>query len=193
MGGDRPFTAKLDEFFTAEGDLGEEASMDISGLIGMYAHGNEPSHHIVYLLPLCGPAVENGRESALHPAGILHDPARRHHRQRRLRPDVGMAYLLGARILSGEPVERRFVFGSPLFDRATLQLPGGRIFEIRAENDPAKNIYIQSVKLNNGQPYENSYITYDDIMAGGTLTFVMVPWPNEALGAKPENRPQTAI
>lgn len=93
MGGDRPFTAKLDELlFTAEGDLGEEASMDISGLIGMYAHGNEPSHHIVYLLPLCGPAVENGRESALHPARILHGPARRHHRQRRLRPDVGMAY-----------------------------------------------------------------------------------------------------
>ena len=85
-----------------------------------------------------------------------------------------------------------FVFGSPLFDRATLRLPGGRTFEIRAENDPAKNIYIQSVKLN-GQPYENSYITYDDIMAGGTLTFVMGPRPNEAFGAKPENRPQTAI
>lgn len=54
MGGDAPFTAKLDEFFTAEGDMGEEASMDISGLIGMYAHGNEPSHHIVYLYPYAG-------------------------------------------------------------------------------------------------------------------------------------------
>lgn len=103
-----------------------------------------------------------------------------------------MAYPLGARILSGEPFERRLRLRQSALRQATLRLPGGRTFEIRAENDPAKNIYIQSVKLN-GQPYENSYITYDDIMAGGTLTFVMGPRPNEAFGAKPENRPQTAI
>ena len=192
MGGDRPFTAKLDEFFTAEGDLGEEASMDISGLIGMYAHGNEPSHHIVYLYPYAGQQWKTAEKVryiqrefyTARPDGIIGNE------------DCGQ--MSAWHILSAlgfyqvNPSNGVFVFGSPLFDRATLRLPGGRTFEIRAENDPAKNIYIQSVKLN-GQPYENSYITYDDIMAGGTLTFVMGPRPNEAFGAKPENRPQTAI
>lgn len=192
MGGDRPFTAKLDEFFTAEGDLGEEASMDISGLIGMYAHGNEPSHHIVYLYPYAGQQWKTAEKVryiqrefyTARPDGIIGNE------------DCGQ--MSAWHILSAlgfyqvNPSNGIFVFGSPLFDKATLRLPGGRTFEIRAENDPAKNIYIQSVKLN-GQPYENSYITYDDIMAGGTLTFVMGPQPNEAFGAKPENRPQTAI
>ena len=192
MGGDRPFTAKLDEFFTAEGDMGEEASMDISGLIGMYAHGNEPSHHIVYLYPYAGQQWKTAEKVryiqrefyTAQPDGIIGNE------------DCGQ--MSAWHILSAlgfyqvNPSNGIFVFGSPLFDKATLRLPGGRTFEIRAENDPAKNIYIQSVELN-GQPYENSYITYDDIMAGGTLTFVMGPQPNEAFGAKPENRPQTAI
>lgn len=192
MGGDAPFTAKLDEFFTAEGDMGKEASIDISGLIGMYAHGNEPSHHIVYLYPYAGQQWKTAEKVryiqrefyTAAPDGIIGNE------------DCGQ--MSAWHILSAlgfyqvNPSNGVFVFGSPLFDRATLRLPDGKTFEILAENDPAKNIYIQSVRLN-GQPYEKSYITYDDIMAGGTLTFVMGPEPNTSFGAQPENRPHTVI
>ena len=80
------------------------------------------------------------------------------------------------------------VFGSPLFDKATVRLPEGKTFEVVAQNNSKDNIYIQSVTLN-GQPYEKAYITYDDVMKGGNLTFVMGNTPNKDFGAAPENRP----
>lgn len=84
-----------------------------------------------------------------------------------------------------------FVFGSPLFPSLTLRLENGRSFTVTAEGNSDTNIYIQSATLN-GQPYEKSYITYDDIMAGGELHFVMGDKPNKSFGAAPESRPVSA-
>ena len=81
-----------------------------------------------------------------------------------------------------------FVFGSPQFDSVVIQLPDKKTFTILAQNNTPENMYIQSVKLN-GQPYEKSYIGYDDIMKGGTLEFTMGAQPNKTFGAAPENRP----
>ena len=84
-----------------------------------------------------------------------------------------------------------FVFGSPLFPRLTVELENGRTFTVTAEGNSDTNIYIQSASLN-GKPYDKSYITYDDIMAGGELRFVMGATPNKEFGAAPESRPVSA-
>lgn len=190
MGGDVPFISKLDSLFLVEGELGENASPDISGLIGMYAHGNEPSHHVTYLYPYA--EQWKTAEKVRHiqdvfytdqPEGVIGNE------------DCGQMsawYIMSALgFYQVNPSNGVFVFGSPLFDKASVHLPEGKTFEVVAQNNSKENVYIQSVLLN-GKPYNNSYILYDDIMKGGNLTFVMGNTPNKEFGAAPENRPKTA-
>ena len=191
MGGDAPFIAKLDSLFTAEGEMGAEASPDISGLIGMYAHGNEPSHHVTYLYSYAGEPWKTAEKVRFiqdefytdQPEGVIGNE------------DCGQMSAWHVMSAMGfyqvNPSNGVYVFGSPLFPKATIHLPEGKTFEIVAQNNNKENIYIQSVTLN-GQPYEKSYILYEDIMKGGNLTFVMGNTPNKAFGAAPENRPKTA-
>ncbi len=190
LGGDQKFVAKLDSFFIAEGDMGPEASADISGLIGQYAHGNEPSHHIAYLYPYAGQqwkTAEKVRYIQKHfytdkPDGIIGNE------------DCGQMsawYLLSSMgFYQVNPAKGMFVFGSPLFPKMTVNLPNGKRLEIIAENNSDENIYIQSVKLNNA-PYQKTYITYDEIMKGGTILFVMGNQPNHKFGADAANRPSS--
>ncbi len=192
FGGDAQFTAKLDSFFVAEGDMGEEASADISGLIGMYAHGNEPSHHIAYLYPYAGEQWKAAEKVRFvqkefytdQPDGIIGNE------------DCGQ--MSAWHIMSAlgfyqvNPSNGIFVFGSPLFEKATINLPGGKTFVVEAPGNSDENIYIQSALLN-GEPYSKSFITYSDIMNGGTLSFVMGNTPNKEFGTAPENRPKTEI
>ena len=84
-----------------------------------------------------------------------------------------------------------FVFGSPLFTKTTVRIPGGKPFTVIAQNNNAKNIYIKSAKLN-GKAYTKSYITYNDIMKGGTLEFVMSASPNKNFGKAQKDRPVSA-
>ena len=100
-----------------------------------------------------------------------------------------MVHYVGNGILN--PSNGVFVFGSPLFPSLTLRLENGRSFTVTAEGNSDTNIYIQSATLN-GQPYEKSYITYDDIMSGGELHFVMGDEPNKSFGTAPESRPVSA-
>ena len=191
MGGDAPFIAKLDSLFTAEGEMGAEASPDISGLIGMYAHGNEPSHHVTYLYSYAGEPWKTAEKVRFiqdefytdQPEGVIGNE------------DCGQMSAWHVMSAMGfyqvNPSNGVYVFGSPLFPKATIHLPEGKTFEIVAQNNNKENIYIQSVTLN-GQPYEKSYILYEDIMKGGNLTFVMGNTPSKAFGAAPENRPKTA-
>ncbi len=188
LGGDQKFTAKLDSFFLAEGDMGPEASMDISGLIGQYAHGNEPSHHIAYLYSYAGEqwkTAEKVRYIQKHfytdqTDGIIGNE------------DCGQMsawYLLSAMgFYQVNPTKGIYVFGSPLFPQITLRLPGGKQFVIIAENNNDENIYIQSVRLN-GSLYKKTYITYGDIMNGGTLQFTMGSQPSRTFGKNQIDRP----
>lgn len=190
MGGDDAFVTKLDSFFVAKGDLGPEASADITGLIGQYAHGNEPSHHIAYLYTYAGEQWKTAEQVRYiqkefytdQPDGIIGNE------------DCGQ--MSAWHIISAlgfyqvNPSNGIFVFGSPLFDKASINLENGKIFEVITENNSDQNIYIQSVELN-GKVYEKSYITYDDIMKGGTLKFVMGNVPNKEFGAYKKNRPMT--
>ena len=192
FGGEKPYIQKLDSLFIVQGDLGANASPDISGLIGQYAHGNEPSHHITYLYAFAGQQWKTAEKvnyilnNEYHdqPAGLCGNE------------DCGQMsawYILSSLgFYQVNPASGCFVFGSPLFDKASISLPAGKRFVINVNKQGSNNIYIQSVKLN-GKPYSRSYITYKEIMAGGRLDFVMGDSPNKKFGAKPENRPQSKV
>lgn len=188
FGSDEAFTCKLDSLFTVESNLGEGASPDISGLIGQYAHGNEPSHHTIYLYNYAGqpykaaPLLRKVMNELYkdEPAGLCGNE------------DVGQMsawfVLSSMGIYQVEPTGGKFVFGSPLFDSATINVGDGRTFEIRTINNSDDNIYIQSARLN-GRPYEKSYIDFALIKAGGLLEFEMGPVPSKTFGIEPDARP----
>lgn len=172
FGGKRPFVTKLDSLFTISGDLGENASPDISGLIGQYAHGNEPSHHILYMYNYVGQhdkTAEKVRE-------VLKTMYHNDFDGLSGNEDVGQMsawYILSSLgIYQVEPAGGRYMFGSPLFDKAIVNVGKGKTFTIIAHNNSAKNVYVQQIKLN-GRPYKKLYIDYKDIVSGGTLEFFM--------------------
>ncbi|MDE6779210.1 MAG: GH92 family glycosyl hydrolase [Alistipes sp.] len=163
---------KLDSLFTVSSVIeGAETSPDISGMIGQYAHGNEPSHATLYLYTMLGQpwkTADRVREvlaTLYHaaPDGLSGNE------------DVGQMsawYVLSSLgMYEAEPAGGRYWFGSPLFDRAELQVPGGT-FRIVAENNSAENKYIQRVWLD-GRPYTKPHIAHADIMRGGELRFEM--------------------
>lgn len=188
FGSEEAFVTKLDSLFIVEGDLGADASPDITGLIGQYAHGNEPSHHVLYLYPFVGQpwkTAEKVREVCTtlyfdEPDGISGNE------------DVGQMsawYIMSALgFYPMAPAGGDYIFGSPLMDEATVNVGNGKTFRIIANNNSKKNIYIQSIKLN-GKPYTKSYIHHKDVVAGGTLEFEMGPEPSKTFGVEKADRP----
>lgn len=181
FGSKEAFVTKLDSLFTVEGSLGAHASPDISGLIGQYAHGNEPSHHVLYIYPYIGQpwkTAEKVREVLKdlyidQPAGLSGNE------------DVGQMsawYILSAMgLYQVEPAGGKYIFGSPIVDEALIQVGNNKTFKVIATNNSKSNIYIQQVLLN-GKPYELSFIDFKDIQAGGTLEFVMGNTPSQTWG-----------
>ncbi|MBR3445114.1 MAG: glycoside hydrolase family 92 protein, partial [Prevotella sp.] len=187
FGGERPFVEKFDSLFIVSGDMGAEASPDISGLIGQYAHGNEPSHHVLYIYnyvgqPWKGAKLLRQTMKELYSDGLDGLSGNE---------DVGQMsswYVLSSiGLYQVEPSGGKYVFGSPLFDDVTIQIGKGKTFRVKANNNSETNMYVQSVKLN-GKPYTKSYIMFDDIMRGGTLEFEMGAAPSK-FGTKKADRP----
>ncbi|MCD6354858.1 MAG: GH92 family glycosyl hydrolase, partial [Prolixibacteraceae bacterium] len=188
--GEEKFIAKLDSLFSISSTKVEGASADISGLIGQYAHGNEPSHHISYLFAYAGQqwkTAEKVREICTtmytaQPDGLCGNE------------DCGQMsawYVLSSMgMYPVNPANGAYVFGSPLFNKVEIALPNNKSFEIIAENNSKENLYIQSVELN-GKPYSKSFITHKEILLGGTLIFKMGNKPNPDFGAKINDRPQS--
>lgn len=172
FGGKRPFVTKLDSLFTISGDLGENASPDISGLIGQYAHGNEPSHHILYMYNYVGQHDKTAEKVRKVLKTMYHNDFDGLSGNE----DVGQMsawYILSSLgIYQVEPAGGRYMFGSPLFDKAVVNVGQGKTFTIIAHNNSAKNVYVQQIKLN-GRPYKKLYIDSKDIVSGGTLEFFM--------------------
>ena len=190
-GGDGPFVKNLDELFVAQGDLGEGAPPDVDGLVGQYAQGNEPNHHIPYLYVYAGQQYKTAaRVRSLIRQFYKADPDGYAGNE-----DCGQmsAWLVSSALgfYQVNPSNGVYVFGSPAYKRATITLRGGRKFTVTASNNSDRNVYIKSVKLN-GKPYTKSYITYDDIMRGGTLSFTMSSKPNKTFGASKADRPVSA-
>lgn len=164
---------KLDSLFLVSSVLeGENASPDISGLIGQYAHGNEPSHHILYLYGMLGQpwkTAELVRRTCDEMYHATKDGLSGNE-------DVGQMsawYILSSMgFYQVEPAGGRYWFGSPLFDSVDIAVKEGRTFRIVAQDNSEENRYIQRIYLD-GRPYTKGYISYEDIMAGGELTLVM--------------------
>ncbi|WP_372652115.1 GH92 family glycosyl hydrolase [Draconibacterium sp.] len=184
------FTKKLDELFTTEETLNEGASSDISGLIGMYAHGNEPGHHIPYMYAFAGQQWKTAEKVNFimnemytdQPDGLCGNE------------DCGQMsawYVLSSMgFYPVNPANGVYVFGSPLFESATIELPGEKTFQVKANNLNKTNIYINSVRLN-GEPYTKSYITHADVVRGGVLEFTMAAEPNKEFGHAAGSRPKS--
>lgn len=178
FGSDKAFMSKLDSLFFVEGWAGDNASPDMSGMTGQYAHGNEPSHHVIYMYNYAGrpdkaaPMLRKMLNEMYldQPDGLSGNE------------DVGQMsawYILSSvGLYQVDPVGGRFVIGSPLFDKATVNVGGGKTFIVVAKNNSDKNIYVQSARLN-GKTLKNSYVDFNDIRHGGTLELVMGPKPSK--------------
>lgn len=178
FGSDKAFMSKLDSLFFVEGWAGDNASPDMSGMTGQYAHGNEPSHHVIYMYNYAGrpdkaaPLLRKMLNEMYldQPDGLSGNE------------DVGQMsawYILSSvGLYQVDPVGGRFVIGSPLFDKATVNVGGGKTFTVVAKNNSDKNIYVQSARLN-GRTLKNSYVDFNDIRHGGTLELVMGPKPSK--------------
>ncbi len=187
FGSEKAFTERLDSLFLASDDLNAEANPDITGLIGQYAHGNEPSHHILYLYNYVGQPWKTAEKVryVMHdlyddkPAGLCGNE------------DVGQMsawYILSSMgLYQVAPCGGVYIIGSPVVETATIELGEGKTFTIRSHGNSDKDIYVRSVKLN-GKDYPYSYIRHSDIVAGGTLDFYMSGKPS-SWGTKPEYRP----
>ncbi|CCY51925.1 MULTISPECIES: GH92 family glycosyl hydrolase [Bacteroides] len=192
FGSKEAFVSKLDSLFLVNEDLGDAASPDISGLIGQYAHGNEPGHHTVYLYSFVGQQWKTAEKVDYilsHMYSDLPDGLQGNE-------DCGQMsswYVFSALgFYPVNPSDGMYVFGRPIFDKVVLKLPENKFFEIRANNNSAENKYIQSIELN-GQPYNKLYISHADIMAGGTLVFTMGNRPNEQFGMITQSSVETDI
>lgn len=183
MGGRKQFTTKLDSLFLVEGHLGDDASPDISGLIGQYAHGNEPSHHITYLYGY----AKQPWKTAKHVRHILNDLYTDAPDGLSGNEDVGQMsswYIFSALgFYPANPISGEYVFGSPLFDEATINLESGKKFNIKVENNSQQNIYIQSVTLN-GKARNGNVLKHREITAGGNLVIRMGSQPSKTWGIK---------
>ena len=194
LGGDEKFVARLDEVFDSKEQI-INFSEDVVGLIGMYAHGNEPCHHYAYLYNYAGqPWKTQARIRQIcrtlysnTTAGMCGND------------DCGQMsawYVFSALgFYPVDPCGGVYVIGSPLASRATITLDprpykGGKFSVIARDNSP-QNIYIQSATLN-GKPLTRTWITHDQIVAGGTLELQMGPAPNRSWGAAPTDRPGIA-
>jgi predicted alpha-1,2-mannosidase len=172
MGGKAEFEVILDSLFTQTSELLGEDTEDVTGLIGQYSQGNEPDHNFAYLYDFIDKPEKtqfytNKIINTLYqdsPAGLCGNE------------DCGQMsawYVFSAMgIYPVNPVDGRYYFGSPQFEKVEMHLPNGKTFIINAKNVSKEKIYIRSAKLN-GEPLNRLYITYDDIENGGTLDFVM--------------------
>jgi len=191
LGGKDKLEAQLDELFTAEAETSGRNQADITGLIGQYAHGNEPSHHMAYLYNFVNKPYKT--QEKVHqiltelytnePDGISGNE------------DCGQMsawYVFSSMgFYPVTPGSNDYIIGTPLFDKATINLENGKQFNITASNLSDKNIYIDVVNLN-GKPLDKTYISHKDIVSGGVLEFIMTDSPS-VWGSRDGQEPKTEI
>lgn len=190
IGGDEAYVAKLDEMFEAP-DLDDHsgAVMDVTGSIGQYTHGNEPSHQVPYLYAYAGcPWKTQMRVRQIMdemyddtPDGLCGNE------------DCGQLsawYVFSALgFYPVAPASNVYVLGAPRFESAEVAVGDGVTFRVKAKGVSAENKYVASV-LWNGEPYTRSYITHEMVMSGGELTFNMSSEPNTSFGHELSDRPR---
>ncbi|WP_114238734.1 GH92 family glycosyl hydrolase [Dyella sp. C9] len=189
MGGDARFVAKLDSVFDAKVDPSHFANVeDITGLIGWYAHGNEPSHHLAYLYDYAGAPWQTQKrlkqimdsQYATRPDGLAGND------------DLGQMsawYIFTALgFYPVTPASDEYAIGRPFVERATLHLPHGKTFTVSAAPFDDAHPYVGSVTLD-GKPLDRVFLRHGEILAGGELHFTMQAEPNHGWAQQPGSRP----
>jgi predicted alpha-1,2-mannosidase len=172
MGGKAGFVSKLDTLFSVSSKLDKDTPMDVSGLIGQYAHGNEPSHHVAYLFNY-GDAPWKTQERIHQIMSTLYS-----NQPDGLCGNEDMGQMSAWYVFSAcgfypvNPADGRYVFGTPQFEELLINLPNKKTFTVRARNLSGENIYIGKVTLN-GKDYQKGYITHQQLLEGGRLEFKM--------------------
>jgi predicted alpha-1,2-mannosidase len=191
FGGREPFVRKLDELFTTPSTLPADAPPDIAGLVGQYAHGNEPSHHIAYLYVYAGqPWKTQARVRSLMETMYFDRPDGLQGNE-----DVGQMsawYVLSA--LGFYPVDAvsgNYILGSPLFERATVDLGEGKHLEIDALRSNPADAYIQAFSLN-GKRQQRAWFNHAEIAQGGRLVLELGPSPVKSFASDPAVAPPSA-
>ena len=191
-GGKEKLEAKLDELFNAPSQLAGRNQADITGLIGQYAHGNEPSHHMAYLYNYVAKPWKT-QQLVKRIMNEMYSP----------KPDgicgnedcgqMSAWYIMSAMgFYPLCPGSTQYAIGSPLFPKVTISLENGKKFTVIADSLSNKNIYIKAATLN-GNPITRSWIDHAEIMAGGELRLTMASSPSETWGTQPSDLPSTAI
>lgn len=191
MGGKKGLENYLDSLFTTSSNLAGHEQADITGLIGQYAHGNEPSHHKTYLYNFVG----KPDKTQLRVRQIMEELYKNTADGLSGNEDCGQMsawYVLSAMgIYAVTPGKDEYIIGSPIFDKVKINFENGKSFTITAKNNSKQNKYIQSAKLN-GKDYPLSYLKHNDLLNGGEIIFEMGSKPG-SWGTKSENCPKTAI
>jgi len=188
MGGRRNLAEKLDGIFSASSVLPPDAPSDIAGLVGQYAHGNEPSHHIAYLYTYAGQAHKTQeRLSSLmetmydnQPDGLAGNE------------DCGQMsawYVMSAMgFYAVDPISGNYIFGTPLFEKVTVDLRNGKHFVVETERLTPSDKYIEGITLNNVS-YDRIWFRHEEIVAGGRFVLKMSNKPNPGFGSAPDLAP----
>ena len=187
-GGNDIFTSRLEQLFTESSEItGNNVSADISGLIGQYAHGNEPSHHIAYMF-------NHANKPWLTQYWVRHILDTQYNTTPKgLSGNEDCGQMSAWYVFSSiglypmNPASGNYEIGSPIFDKATINLPNGKTFVIEAEYVSDKNIYIKAATLN-GNEFNKTSISHKEILKGGVLHFVMGPKPNKNWGLTKKNQ-----
>jgi predicted alpha-1,2-mannosidase len=188
IGGEKAFNDRLDSLFVTQTPASEGKLADLTGLIGQYAHGNEPSHHISYLYNFSGRQWKTAEKARYIMKNFYPD------NQDGIIGNEDCGQMSAWYVFSSMgfypvfPASGEYVIGSPVVNKATIQTTSGKPFTVQAINNSDKNIYIQSITLN-GKPYKNSYITHKQMMQGGTMVMTMGNKPNFNFGTLAANRP----
>ncbi|HUR66716.1 MAG TPA: GH92 family glycosyl hydrolase [Chitinophagaceae bacterium] len=192
MGGKQKFGAKLNQLFTTTSKLTGRDQSDVTGLIGQYAQGNEPSHHMAYLFSYAGmpwrtEELVNKICTEFYtnsPDGLIGNE------------DCGqMSAWFVLSSMGFYPVcpgDGKYILGTPLFDEVKINLENGRTFTINADKKGTKNFYVRDLKLN-GRPYSPLFLQHSDIMTGGSLSFRMGALPVKTRGINKADIPVSAI
>ena len=191
FGGPEPFLRKLDGLFSAPETLPANAPPDIAGMVGQYAHGNEPSHHIAYLYVYAGqPWKTQSRVRSLLDTMYADQPNGLQGNE-----DVGQMsawYLLSALgFYPVDPVSGNYILGSPLFEQATVDLGNGKQLRVEVSRSDPSHPYIQSFTLN-GKRQTRAWFNHRDIAEGGALHLTMGPTPNQAFATTLQDAPPSA-
>lgn len=192
-GSNEKLSIKLDSLFSVSSKLtGGNTSPDVSGLIGQYAHGNEPSHHIAYMYSFIGQPWKTQERVRQIVDSMYHDQPDGYAGNEDCGQMSAWAVWSIAGLYPANPASSEYIIGSPAADEVVFRPGAGKELRFKAVNNSKSNIYIQEVKFN-GKKYDKTYFTHEDIIKGGEIEFIMGDKPNKKWGKKKDSWPLSQI